>query len=583
MNKRVGFGYLASSVFPVISVAVLMLRAFSPHTRLVALALYLVGCVCLVLAVRNHARVRRNLSQAKDRVYRALVDLGLLRKRALLSGVVFTSVLVLFPVLLPVEDVYMLKASVSDLEREIESDYSRLSVTREQLVTAKRELNTAVDKLDLVDGTSRNRLRAAWASYLDYALELDRIVDRHKHFYQLAPRSPRLADRSFLLGYSALTTQLDHGLDVAAAVGNRQHIESLLDEASAEHGLPAHTYLLFRKALARTDNVLRLQAGRTYLSLLERAGRFETNEERALCGADHAAGTDTLRRLGKDPSVMLDSPLDLFEEKAFVAWFPMQKGAAVSISPLRVHHRENFIDGADLAQAHGLLRAGDILLERRNWYLTNLGIPGFWPHAALYTGSLEELDSEFPNAPRVLGGLRPSEYLKRHAPTAYAAMKDDRGDQPPRIIEAVGAGVIVQPLEVSGQADYMAALRPRLDDDARVKAVLRAFIYFGRPYDYDFDFATDETVVCSELVYKALAPHGDDAGIRFDLATQNGRFLLPPNDIAKSFDQNFGTEHAQLDFVFFLDGSEADGAAHHRDATALRESWRRPKWDVAQP
>jgi hypothetical protein len=451
------------------------------------------------------------------------------------------------------------------------------------VVPAKEELVRAIAGLDLVDATSRNRLRSAWASYLDYALELDSLVDRHKHFYQLAPRSPELADRSFLLGYSALTTQLAQGLGVAAAVGNRQHVEALLDEASAEHGLPAHTYLLFRKALARTDNVLRVQAGSAYLSLLERAGRFDSNEERALCAADRVAATATLRQLGKDPSVMLDSPLDLLEEKAFVAWFPLQKGAAVTISPLRVRHRENFISRTDLENAHKLLRAGDILLERRNWYLTNLGIPGFWPHAALYTGSLEELDSEFPHAARVLGGLKPSEYLKRHAPGAYAAMRGDHHAESPRIIEAVGAGVIVSPLEVSGHADYMAALRPRLDDDARVKAVLRAFAYFGRPYDYDFDFATDEAVVCSELVYKALAPHGDDPGIRFDLARQNGRFLLPPNDIAKSFDQSFGTEHAQLDFVFFLDGSEAEGAAYPRDATALRASWRRPKWDVAQP
>jgi hypothetical protein len=124
----------------------------------------------------------------------------------------------------------------------------------------------------------------------------------------------------------------------------------------------------------------------------------------------------------------------------------------------------------------------------------------------------------------------------------------------------------------------VAALRPRLPAVEKAAAILRAFGYAGRLYDFNFDFRTDTALVCSELVYKAYEPGPGRQGLRLALDEVLGRPVLPPSEIARLFDAEFGTPAVQLEFVRFLDGRRANGVAVERDVEAFRQSWRQPKW-----
>ena len=42
----------------------------------------------------------------------------------------------------------------------------------------------------------------------------------------------------------------------------------------------------------------------------------------------------------------------------------------------------------------GMMQPGDVIISRKNWYLSNIGLPGFWPHAAFYLGEADELEAK---------------------------------------------------------------------------------------------------------------------------------------------------------------------------------------------
>jgi hypothetical protein len=211
-----------------------------------------------------------------------------------------------------------------------------------------------------------------------------------------------------------------------------------------------------------------------------------------------------------------------------------------------------------LAKLQPKLRPGDIVIERRNWYLSNAFLPGYWPHSALYVGTVAELRAMgFENDPDVA----------RHLP-AFAQL--DSSGHAPALIEAISEGVVFTTLEHSiGEADSVAILRPRLTFEQTRKVIARAFSHAGKPYDFDFDFFSADKLVCTEVVYRAFGSYID-----FPLVEVLGRKTLPALEILRHWASPAGAP--QLEFVAFLDGHEHSGTCVERDAEALKESMSRP-------
>jgi hypothetical protein len=579
MKKRAGFAYAVSVGLGVVSFVLLMMKLFGPATRWIALSLYVVGWGFFVYAVRYHARALRELDRGKDQAKKLWTSWGQELVAAACLGVIGA----LGFVLTPPTNVAFLVIPVEAARKLVQQDSDRVQRAADGIERQREKLIAVIRASDATKLEDKPGLRDAWSSYLDYAVELDRLMEVHKHFYQLNPAELRVerAD-SFAVGFLALGEQVGNGLAVREAVHENPALVTLFNEASPEHGLPAQSYFALNQGLVRADGLLRLQAGVGYLAVLRSQGRFMVDGDRALAERAQRSAFEALKALGSNAGALVDNPLTFFETKAFAAWFPLQKSVANGLGNIRVQDRPYFVDQTKLEALRGKLEPMDVMLERRNWYLTNIGLPGFWPHAALYVGDVAVLDAYFDSATVNAKTGYPlfSDYLREKAPRVLEEMtkKDEHGDTM-RVLEAIGEGVVFTSLEHSGNADYLAVMRPRLTREQKLEALLRAFSHHQKPYDFDFDFVTDNSIVCSELVYKSLEGIGS---IHFDLAPSAGRTLLTPNQIAQKFAEEFDTENAALEFVAFLDGSEANQTAHERDASALCETWRRPKWDIAQ-
>ena len=153
------------------------------------------------------------------------------------------------------------------------------------------------------------------------------------------------------------------------------------------------------------------------------------------------------------------------------------------------------------------LEPGDILVTRHSVALTNLFIPGFWPHAALYVGTPEQRDT--------LGVLVPEE--KRPLWTG-----------PICTLEALKDGVRLRPLAETLSVDHFVIVRPRLPATTIRQAIERGVMHEGKMYNFDFDFFNSDRLVCTEVLYRSY--DGLD-GIRIPLTERARRKTLSAEDM----------------------------------------------------
>ncbi len=548
--------------------AVLGLRLGHPQHRKIAIGVWVASWIPLGVSVAQH---RAEIQARADVLESAL------QGHELHLGFVVILLLVgyLVRVAFPSESGVVPELDEAELAAAVDVDLAQLAYLLdkvERVTEAVTESGIETTEGKGLSAEDDERLRTLWARFVETAFELEILKARYRAFYSVNPITrPLVHARCFLVAYGAYVAEYRAGMLLTHWIGDDDTLQTALNEANPRFDLPADTLLRMKRRSVHPDTIVRLNAGRAYLKLM----KDRLSEERVYPRVrGYLRDVDDM--LESNPDVFIDNPLDYLERRAFDLWFPIQKNLTVGISALHLPLRDHFVGPEELQAAAARLEPGDILLARREWHLTNLGIPGYWTHAALYCGTLEAMDAYFEGVPE-LEGARASEYLRAEDPAAHARLSSpDEAGYAMAVMEAVTAGVKVSSLEKAGSSDALGVVRPNVGRFDKLRAILEASRHLGKPYDYNFDLATDNELVCSELIYKAYQRID---GVDLEPEELNGRLLLSPNAICEKFDAEYDAPGRQLEHALFLDGVDV-GHVEDRGAAELRQSWRRPKWHI---
>ncbi len=401
-----------------------------------------------------------------------------------------------------------------------------------------------------------DQIRRLLLSYINYRTALFRMVAFHSSYETVPDEAQRL--RSFMIYYTAGITLFARGLALAQMMEDSPNATRKLNEPEPIWGVPADVFDTVYDNVTHEGNVELL--GRTrgvYARMkpqIEAAGVFEGSAFGWMPGYLAAEEAGIEKRLPRYDNA--DWVRFARETKALGSsiWYAIQAFFANLAGDTRVWPAQARITAKGVADLADELKPGDIILARKNFYISNGFLPGFWPHAILYVGTPEELEAR---------GLTDRPWVSKHL-DAYRS--DAQDGNPHRVIEAISQGVVFSSLEQVMHSDFVAVLRPRMSEARKDLAIERAFSHLGKPYDFDFDFFSTDAVVCTELVYRAY----DEAmnGERLDLEMQRilGRDTYPAIEFVRKFAEEWDADEEraeaglepqrQLDFVAYLAGDE---------------------------
>lgn len=391
------------------------------------------------------------------------------------------------------------------------------------------------------DPLEDERLREAYSRYLGIRAAIWQMIQNLKpQFKKFKSGQAALSEKDhqcFAIAFCGAEIIVRTGEHLIGLARERDIVWQKLDEAEARYGLDRKSFTRMYRQLTSASKMHWFYQARDYFDA-NRTDIMQTLSSEELKSVGHildnlnlpsASRGDHLRRYRRFVNFSLRRRGLSTGRKTM---FMLFEATGSDIAELKIPLVKNIgapkrVSAQVIAELKPQLRPGDVFITRHDDAMSNLFLPGFWPHGALYLGTAQE---------RAAMGLE--------------TVKDGTrsSDEDVNILEAKKDGVLLREIEETLSVDAFTVLRPKLSDADIKTALTKAMSHAGKLYDFVFDFGTSDRLVCTEVIYRAY--HGIGA-IKFELSTKAGRKCLSAEDFL-----NQGTSKDWFDpiLIYGVDG-----------------------------
>lgn len=415
----------------------------------------------------------------------------------------------------------------------------------------KRELVDAANaqRRGYFEPDEDERLRDLWVSYLGIRAALWGTVEAMEPLLtQDEDLAWDLRLRCFGVAFAAGSLLVRGASYLVEVAGDRPVVWQKLDEAEPRYGIPRKSFTAIYESLTSPRRMWRYHE----------SWRFYEEHKGDLASTLFGPLYGPVWRLLEDQEPFMESrkrdylrrglDFSLFDfrrrhlsgyHKVMFHLFKLSGSAIAEMKQpfLKPPGAPKRVTVAVVDEVSRFLRPGDVFVTRHDDAMSNLFLPGYWPHAALYLGNTKEL--------------------------AAMGVEAVPGDGP-FTLEAKKDGVLRRRLAETLAVDAFVVLRPRIGEGDLRQALGRAVQHEGKLYDFLFDFRQSDRLACTALIYRTYHGIGD---ISFSLSEKAGRMCLSAEDL---LDQAVGRGLFSVEALFGVAGDTLErGEAAHQ---LLRQS-----------
>jgi len=432
-------------------------------------------------------------------------------------------------------------------------------------------------------------IRDFWTQFIDYRIVLNTLYSTHSESH---------SSEAILIKYTANLQLQKSAVFLSHGLWNNKVARKILDETNIKQ-VPRGSFVSMENSLFKQFNhglnesefpsffpSYPLEIDR----LLASENKFYTNDE-IIIQIENLNSEAEKTLLAYENFLTLRSNIREVKYRFFIyefknIFFSLVKKIGSWLGATKVHNRDadhyngqTYINDEMAHKMEAKVVPGDIMISKTEWFLSNIFLPGFWPHSYIYIGELPKFKLYFNDITvnqyfsnlcekRSLNCYDLLSYLSV-SPETQKAMKNyltkDKYGNSMTVMEATRVGTHFSSYRNSFLNDYLAALRPRQTKLEKALAIVSLFEMDKKPYDYDFDIQTDDRLFCSETVVKAYLPSREVSGVNFHYDLENekylttilGRMSLPViNIVHKFYDESvLGLRTPEMDFIAFLEGN----------------------------